>query len=76
MRFGSLLVSAPGIIEVVAAPADLDGDGVVGFADLSELLTAWGPCPPSAPCPTDLDGDGGTAFADLTRLLGAWGGGE
>ena len=25
-------------------PADLDGDGSVGFADLTALLSAWGPC--------------------------------
>jgi len=26
-------------------PQDIDGDGIVGFADLLEVLTWWGPCP-------------------------------
>jgi hypothetical protein len=53
---------------------DLDCSGEVGFADLSILLAAWGPCPPTGGCPADLDGDGMVAFTDLTALLGNWGG--
>ncbi len=56
---------------VERAPGDLDGDGVVAFADLLQLLGTWGPCPPV--CDADLDGDGTVAFADLLVLLGAWG---
>jgi probable HAF family extracellular repeat protein len=52
-------------------PADLDGDGSVGAADLSMLLGAWGAC--GAACPADLDGDGAVGAADLSILLGAWG---
>jgi sugar lactone lactonase YvrE len=52
-------------------PADLDGDGSVGFNDLTLLLGAWGPC--SGACPEDLDGDGSVGFNDLTLLLGTWG---
>ncbi|MFZ9916226.1 MAG: hypothetical protein ACO3IB_12965, partial [Phycisphaerales bacterium] len=37
-------------------PADLNGDGLVNGADLSILLSAWGPCPGS--CPADLNDDG------------------
>ncbi len=51
-------------------PADLDGDGTVGAADLALLLGAWGPC---AECPADLDGDGQVAPFDLALLLGNWG---
>ena len=51
-------------------PADLDGDGTVGFADLTQLLSAWGACPG---CPEDLTGDDAVGFADLTALLGASG---
>jgi hypothetical protein len=47
--------------------ADLNGDGVVGPADLAILLGGWG-----QPGATDLDGDGTTGAADLTVLLGAW----
>ena len=49
---------------------DLDGDGNVGFTDLTLLLGLWGPCPG---CDADFDGDDVVGFTDLTRLLGAWG---
>lgn len=52
-----------------AVGADLDGDGVVGPADLALLLGAWGSSGPLA----DLDGDGSVGPADLALLLGAWG---
>jgi hypothetical protein len=51
--------------------ADLDGDGVVGAADLAILLGAWGPC--NGGCPSDLDSDGDVDASDLALLLGAWG---
>lgn len=46
---------------------DLDGDGVVGGADLGLLLAAWGGAP------WDLDGDGIVGGSDLGLLLAAWG---
>lgn len=53
---------------------DLDGDGVVGVADLVSLLAAWGPCsePPKA-CPADLDDDGSVGLPDLIILFANWG---
>lgn len=51
-----------------ACPADLDGDGVVGGADLAVLLAAWGTAGPG-----DFDGSGSVDGADLAVLLGAWG---
>ncbi len=51
-------------------PADLDGDGAVGAADLAELLGNWGPC---EGCPADLDGDDAVGAFDLALLLGNWG---
>jgi hypothetical protein len=51
-------------------PEDVDGDGSVGFTDLSTLLAAWGAC---AACPEDLDGDGNVGFTDLSSLLASWG---
>ncbi len=48
---------------------DLDGDCVVGGADLSILLGAWGTPNPAA----DLTGDGTVGGADLSILLGGWG---
>lgn len=49
-------------------PADLNGGGCVGSADLAILLSAWDT--PDA----DLDGDGTTNSADLSILLAAWDG--
>ena len=51
---------------------DLDGDGAIGFADLTILLNARGACP--ATCTSDLNGDGSVGFSDLTMVLNAWGG--
>lgn len=50
---------------------DLDGDGVVGTADLSILLLDFGPCPDpaQAPCPSDLDGDNQVGTGDISFLL-------
>jgi hypothetical protein len=48
---------------------DLDGDGIVGPADLAILLGGWGGAGSS-----DLNGSGTTDAADLALLLGAWGG--
>ncbi len=53
---------------------DLDGDNLVGVADLLILLGAWGPCPAACPphCAGDLDNDCAVGVADLLILLGAW----
>jgi subtilisin family serine protease len=53
----------------VLDPADFDGDGVVGGADLAFLLSHWGSC---AGCPADLDGDAFVGGSDLAGLLAAW----
>jgi hypothetical protein len=53
---------------------DLTGDGVVGPADLAQLLAHWGQCPaPPAQCPWDLSGDDIVGPADLAQLLAHWG---
>lgn len=54
-------------------PADVDGDGTVGFSDLVTVLAAWGHCPaPPEPCPADVDADGTVDFDDLVAVLAAW----
>ncbi|MEE9212963.1 MAG: hypothetical protein V3U29_09935 [Phycisphaeraceae bacterium] len=58
---------SPGKID---CPADLDGDGSVGAADLANLLGAWGPNPGH---PADFNGDDVVGPFDLAILLGAWG---
>jgi len=58
----------PGNVLTVRATfsPDFDGDGVVGAADLSLYLAAWGT--PNG----DLTGDGLSNSADLAFLLAAW----
>lgn len=52
---------------------DLDGDGVVGTADLIILLGMWGRCDNCRECIADLDGDCTVGTGDLITLLGNWG---
>ena len=49
---------------------DLNGDLIVGIADLLQLLGAWGPC---GGCIEDLDGDGMVGITDFQILLENWG---
>lgn len=57
----------------LAVPGDVDGDGVVNFADVLALLAAWGPCPKTpAPCPEDLSGNGDVGLDDLLIVLANW----
>ena len=56
---------------LLACPADLNGDGNIGFSDLTTILGGWGPC--DGICPADINGDGNVGFSDLTTVLGAWG---
>lgn len=51
------------------SPADINGDGVVDGADLTELLGRWGTSDDAA----DLNSDGLVDGADLARLLSDWG---
>ena len=57
-------------------PADLNSDGVIGAADLAELLAQWGACPARGDCSADIspqpDGDGVVGPADLAELLAHW----
>ena len=50
--------------------ADFDDSGVVGAADLAELLGYWGLNLGHA---ADLNGDGEVGPLDLALLLGHWG---
>ena len=61
LTFGVLTDEAP-------CPADLSGDGVVGFSDLSIILSNW-----LTSDGGDVNGDGQTNFSDLSLVLSAWG---
>ena len=56
-----------------AVPGDLNGDGVVGVADLLILFAEWGPCADCDDCPADLSGDCTVGIADLLILFSLWG---
>ena len=51
---------------------DLNADGSVGSADLSIVLSAWGPCPGNS-CGADTNGDGAVNSVDVGTILDRWG---
>jgi len=53
-----------------AIPGDVNGDGLVNFADMLQVIGAWGPC--GVPCPEDLSGNGVVGFEDLLLVIGNW----
>ena len=57
------------VLRIVPKTGDLNGDGVVGLADLLDLLAAWGDMNSAA----DLDMDGIVGLSDLLLLLANWG---
>lgn len=54
----------------VACPADVNGDGQIGVADLLAVISNWGPC---AGCPADVTGDDQVGVADLLAVISNWG---
>ena len=77
-----LFIRGYGMISTLAAAMknraaeDLNLDGTIGAADLSILLSVWGPCADPDPvtgfCACDFDGDGSIGASDLSRLLALW----
>lgn len=59
--------SSAAALTVIAG--DLDGDGTIGLADLSNLLTNFGMTSGATYADGDLDGDGDVDLADLSDLL-------
>jgi len=53
-----------------ACDADANGDGAVGSADITQVLSDWGAC---AGCSSDFNRDGIVDAADITILLSFWG---
>ncbi|MAV55335.1 MAG: hypothetical protein CMJ28_05200 [Phycisphaerae bacterium] len=51
-------------------PEDLNDNGMVDFADILEMLGAWGVC---GSCDEDIDNNGLVDFNDLLILLSKWG---
>ena len=63
------VLHGPGSYNVInACPADLNGDGVLNFFDVSAFLTAFNAMDPSA----DFSGDGMFNFFDVSQFLTAF----
>lgn len=54
-------------------PMDINGDGMVTFADLNTLLGNYGQSAATGALPGDADCDGTIGFPDLNLLLGEYG---
>lgn len=67
-RYYATLTCTP--VKSEPCPWDIDGNGDVGFTDLTAVLANWGPCPG---CPADIDGNDDVGFTDLTAILANWG---
>jgi hypothetical protein len=70
VRSDGAITDTVAISKLVICPADLDGDDLVGGADLAALLADWG----ASGASSDLNGDGVVDGADLAALLASWGG--
>ena len=75
--FGTLpiiSIRVNGQVTVNDRAADVNGDGAVGFGDVLQVLTDWGPCAVPVPdCSSDVNADGFVDFADLLSVLTDWG---
>lgn len=56
-----------------ACPGDADGDNLVGFADITRVLTTWGANYLPGTGPGDVNADGVVSFIDITFILTNWG---
>lgn len=54
-------------------PGDLNGDGSIGLADLTVLLSNFGTASGAGPEDGDMNGDGAVDLADLTEFLSLFG---
>jgi 1,4-alpha-glucan branching enzyme len=54
-------------------PEDLDGDGDIDLADLTQLLAGYGITSGATHADGDVNGDGAVDLADLTQLLSVYG---
>lgn len=66
VRIGSFVV--PGL-----CLGDADGDGMVGFPDITSVLREWGTAYPGGTGPGDANADGSVGFPDITEILRLWG---
>ncbi len=60
------------VLEVLALPGDLDGDGFVGLSDIDIVLNNWNQNVPPANPAADPTGDGFVGLDDLDIVLSNW----
>ncbi len=74
-------ISAPGNLSglqrartgLFVCRADVDGDGIVAFADVTNVLANFGRAYPTGHGPGDANGTGFVTFADITQVLAEYG---
>jgi hypothetical protein len=66
---GDSFLARWGCAAPASCPADVDGDGLVGVQDLTEVILAWGAPGGSS----DVNDDGVVDVLDLTAIILAWG---
>ena len=69
--YNTLLFVSPIAPAVIPCPEDINGDGVVNGADISNILNAFGNA--GANLPEDINGDGVVNGADISNILNAFG---
>lgn len=65
-EFVNVMVKGP---SAPPCTGDANGDNEVGFADVLDVLAAWG----QKGGPEDVDGDGTVGFSDVLLILANWG---
>ncbi|MHC5114302.1 MAG: dockerin type I domain-containing protein [Planctomycetota bacterium] len=56
---------------LVTCTGDVNGDGIVNFMDVLQVIIHWGPC--EGGCTADLNGDEQVNFMDLLLVFQDWG---
>jgi hypothetical protein len=57
-------------VTVIAVPGDVNGDGIVNYRDIVEVIENWGD---PVSCPTcDVDRDGNVGYSDISFIVEHW----
>ena len=64
-------ITVPDCAESITT-GDIDGDNLIGIADLLALLASWGPCSDCSSCDADLNDDCDIGIGDLLVVLANW----
>ena len=57
-------------VTVIAVPGDVNGDGIVNYRDIVEVIEHWGD---PVGCPTcDVDRDGNVGYSDISFIVEHW----